>query len=54
MVKYNIQFFGGRGSSSGKYSSNSAARVVWHSRSASGSTIRPNEVRNKMAGGGSA
>ena len=51
MIKYNLQFFGGRGSSSGKYSSNSAARVVWHSGSTSGSTVRPNEVRNKMAGG---
>lgn len=47
MIKYNLQFFGGRGSASGKYTSNSAARVRWHS----GSTVRQNEVRNKMAGG---
>lgn len=26
MIKYNLQFFGGRGSSSGKYTSDSAAR----------------------------
>lgn len=51
MIKYNLQFFGGRGSASGKYTSNSAARVRWHSGSASGATVRPNEVRNKMAGG---
>ena len=51
MIKYNLQFFGGRGSASGKYTSNSAARVRWHSGSTSGSTVRPNEVRNKMAGG---
>ena len=51
MIKYNLQFFGGRGSASGKYTSNSAARVRWHSGSTSGSTVRQNEVRNKMAGG---
>lgn len=51
MIKYNLQFFGGRGSSSGKYSSNSAARVRWHSGTASSSAVRSNEVRNKMAGG---
>lgn len=50
-MKYNLQFFGGRGSSSGKYTSDSAARVRWHSGSTSGTTVRPNEVRNKMAGG---
>lgn len=51
MIKYNLQFFGGRGSASGKYTSNSAARVRWHSGTASSSTVRQNEVRNKMAGG---
>lgn len=51
MIKYNLQFFGGRGSASGKYTSNSAARVRWHGGSTSGSTVRQNEVRNKMAGG---
>lgn len=51
MIKYNLQFFGGRGSSSGKYSSTSAARVRWHNGTASSLTVRPNEVRNKMAGG---
>lgn len=51
MIKYNLQFFGGRGSSSGKYTSDSAARVRWHNGSASSSAVRPNEVRNKMAGG---
>lgn len=51
MIKYNLQFFGGRGSASGKYTSDSAARVRWHSETTSGSTVRPNEVRNKMAGG---
>lgn len=51
MIKYNLQFFGGRGSSSGKYTSDSAARVRWHSGTTSGSTVRPNEVRNKLAGG---